>query len=160
MAMSPTKWVEKYVFKTLWNIEYAPKTIDLVDDHAHKKCEEFFIPPCQTPKKRNVNSSNCDKTLNIWKIWVDVKWMFSSFWWKTLVVNYNYNQHHVTPKTKQMVNQCKQTQTHPTWRVPKSQVRPKVGLGLKQWNCADLRAHSQLSALKGIEGCAEASGWN
>jgi len=35
-----------------------------------------------------------------------------------------------------------------------------VGLGLKQWNCADLRAHSQLSALKGVEGCAEAPGWN
>ncbi len=31
---------------------------------------------------------------------------------------------------------------------------------LKQRNCGDLRARSQLLALKGIEGCAKALGWN
>jgi hypothetical protein len=31
---------------------------------------------------------------------------------------------------------------------------------LKQRNCGDLRAHSQLSALKGVEARAEASGWD
>ncbi len=29
---------------------------------------------------------------------------------------------------------------------------------LKQWNCGDLKAHSQLSTLKGVKGCAEAPG--
>jgi hypothetical protein len=78
MAMSPTKWARKYVFKSLSSIKYAPKAIDLVDDHAHRECEEFFTPPCGTPKKRNLINSNCHKMLNIWKIWVVVKWMFSS----------------------------------------------------------------------------------
>jgi hypothetical protein len=31
---------------------------------------------------------------------------------------------------------------------------------LKQRNCGDLKAHSQLSALKGVEGHAEAPGWD
>jgi len=36
-----------------------------------------------------------------------------------------------------------------------------MGLGfLKQRNYGDLRACSQLSALKGVEGCAEIPGWD
>jgi hypothetical protein len=31
---------------------------------------------------------------------------------------------------------------------------------VKQWNCLELAAHSQLSALKGVEGHAEALGWD
>jgi len=31
---------------------------------------------------------------------------------------------------------------------------------LKQWNCGDLRAQSQLLTLKGVEGHVEALGWD
>jgi hypothetical protein len=44
--------------------------------------------------------------------------------------------------------------------LPSSLLDPSWVQVVKQRNCLELGARSQLSALKGIEGCAEAPGWD
>ncbi len=43
---------------------------------------------------------------------------------------------------------------------PSPKLGPRWALVSKQRNCEDLRARSQLSALKGVEGRVEAPGWD
>jgi len=50
-----------------------------------------------------------------------------------------------------------QVQLRKTLIVTHSQVGSKL---VKQWNCLELGAHSQLSALKGVEGRVDAPGWD
>jgi len=58
-------------------------------------------------------------------------------------------------------NNVNNLHVHRLWRTPKSQVRSKMGLDfLKQRNCEDLRARSQLLALERVEGRAKAPGWD
>ncbi len=50
-----------------------------------------------------------------------------------------------------------QVQLRKTLIVTHSQVGSKL---VKQWNCLEFGAHSQLSALKGVEGRVDAPGWD
>jgi hypothetical protein len=50
----------------------------------------------------------------------------------------------------------------PLWRTPKSLISPKLGLSYSSREIVGggLGARSQLSALKGVEGHAQAPGWD
>jgi len=74
--------------------------------------------------------------------------------WEIKIQLTNCNHYQLRPSS----NQC---ELHKIWCAPKFPIRPKVGLGYsRQRNCEKLGARSQLSTLKGVEGCAKAPGWD